>query len=107
KELDHCSISGAMVASTLSVSYDAMYSNLELSGWLKEHPNLFPIWNVLPHHTNEFIPPGELKKKMAEHKVRAITINPFSNGWDWTAESSQELLKLLNDNKIFTITTVP
>ena len=107
KELAHCSVSGAMVASTLSVTYDAMYSNLELSTWLKEHPNLFPIWNVLPHHTNEFLAPKDLKLKMAEYKIRAISINPFSNGWDWTAESSQELLKFINDNKIFTITTVP
>ena len=105
KELNHCSISGAMVSSTLSVSYDAMYSNLELSQKLKSHPNLFAIWNVLPHHTNECLPPKELKVKMDEHKIRAVTINPFSNGWDWAAESSQELLKYLNDNKIFTITT--
>lgn len=106
KELNHCSVSGAMVSSTLSVSYDAMYSNLELSQALKPHSNLFPIWNVLPHHTNECLPPKELKVKMDEHKIRAVTINPFSNGWDWTAESSQELLKYLNDNKIFTTTTV-
>src|SRR5690606_26938372 len=48
KELDHCSISGALVASTLSVSYDAMYSNLELSRALEPHPHLFAIWNVHP-----------------------------------------------------------
>lgn len=105
KALNYCSVSGAMVSSTLSVSYDAMYSNLELSRTLKSHPNLFAIWNVLPHHTNECLPPKELKIKMDEHNIRAVTINPFSNGWDWTAESSQELLKYLNDNKIFTITT--
>lgn len=105
-ELNHCSISGAMVSSTLSVSYDAMYSNLELSQKLKSYPNLFAIWNILPHHTNECLAPKELRVKMDEYKIRAVTINPFSNGWDWSAESSQELLKYLNDNKIFTITTV-
>lgn len=106
KELNHCSISGALVASTLSLSYDAMYSNLELSTNLKPYPNLFAIWNVLPHHTNECLPPAQLKQKMTEHNVRAVTIHPSSNGWDWSAESSQELMKYLNDNKIFTITTV-
>ena len=55
KALNYCSVSGAMVSSTLSVSYDAMYSNLELTKALKSHSNLFPIWNVLPHHTNEFL----------------------------------------------------
>lgn len=106
KELNHCSISGALVASTLSLSYDAMYSNLELSNSLKPYPNLFAIWNVLPHHTNECLPPAQLKQKMTEHNVRAVTIHPSSNGWDWSAQSSQELMKYLNDNKIFTITTV-
>ena len=106
KELDHCSISGALVASTLSLSYDAMYSNLELSTMLKPYPNLFGIWNVLPHHTNECLPPKELKIKMDQNQVRAVTIHPLSNGWDWSAESSQELMKHLNDHKIFTITTV-
>ena len=107
KELNHCSVSGAMVASTMSLSYDAMYSNLELSESLKVHKNLFPIWNILPHHTNEFLSPKELKVKMTEYKIKAVTIHPFSNGWDWTAESSQELLNYLNDNKVFTIVTVP
>lgn len=106
KELNHCSVSGALVASTLSLSYDAMYSNLELSNNLKPYPNLFAIWNVLPHHTNECLPPAQLKLKMTEHNVRAVTIHPNSNGWDWSAQSSQELMKYLNDNKIFTITTV-
>lgn len=106
KELDHCSVSGALVASTLSLSYDAMYSNLELSNNLKPYPNLFAIWNVLPHHTNECLPPAQLKQKMTEYNVRAVTIHPASNGWDWSAQSSQELMKYLNDNKIFTITTV-
>ena len=107
KELNHCSVSGAMVASTMSLSYDAMYSNLELSESLTAHKNLFPIWNILPHHTNEFLSPKELKVKMIEYKIKAVTIHPFSNGWDWTAESSQELLNYLNDNKVFTIITVP
>jgi len=106
KELNHCSVSGALVASTLSLSYDAMYSNLELCNMLKPYPNLFAIWNVLPHHTNECLPPAQLKLKMTEHNVRAVTIHPTSNGWDWSAQSSQELMKYLNDNKIFTITTV-
>ncbi|MBM3402711.1 MAG: hypothetical protein FJY21_10465 [Bacteroidetes bacterium] len=106
KELNHCSISGALVASTLSLSYDAMYSNLELSTNLKPFPNLFAIWNVLPHHTNECLPPAQLKQKMKEHDVRAVTIHPDSNGWDWSAASSQELMKYLNDHQVFTITTV-
>lgn len=104
-ELDHCSISGALVASTLSVSYDAMYSNLELSEALKPYPHLFAIWNVIPHQTGEFSDPQHLATLMDEHQVRAITLNPLSNGWDWTAESSIPLLEWLNNNKVLTITS--
>lgn len=105
QEMDHCSISGAMVASTLSVTYDPMYSNLELSMKIKDKPNLFPIWNVLPHGTGEFPAPNDLKTKMDEHNVRALTINPLTNAWDWSAESSTELLHWLNKYKVLTITS--
>jgi len=104
-ELDHCSISGALVASTLSVSYDAMYSNLELSDMLKPYPQLFAIWNVLPHHTGECLAPAALVAAMREHDVRAVTINPLSNGWDWRAATSEALLACLDENKILVITT--
>jgi len=46
-----------LVASTLSVAYDPLYSNLELSQWLKPHDHLFAIWNVMPHHSGEFPAP--------------------------------------------------
>jgi len=104
-ELSHCSISGALVSSTLSVSYDAMYSNLELSDKLKPHNHLFALWNVLPHYTGEFPDPQNLERRMQEHGVRAVTINPLSNGWDWTAGTSRDLLQWLNDRKILTITS--
>jgi len=107
EELDHCSISGALVAHTLSVRYDPMYMNLELSELLKSHPHLFAIWNVMPHHTGEFPEPEELGRLMKEHDVRAITLNPDTNNWDWRASHSQDLLNWLNENRILSILTVP
>ncbi len=105
KELAHCSISGAMVASTMSVSYDAMYSNLELSQMLKPYPHLFAVWNVLPHQTGECLPVAELSVAMREHNIRAVTLNPLSNGWDWREQSSEELLNWLNQNEVLVITS--
>lgn len=104
-DMDYCSIAGAMVSSTLSVYYDAMYSNLELSDRIKKYPNLFAIWNVLPHYTGEFPEPVALEGKMKEHDIRAVTICPLSNGWDWKAVTSKPLLKLLSKNKVLTIIT--
>ncbi len=105
QELDHCSISGALVASTLSVSYDAMHANLELSDALRSHPHLFAVWNVLPHQTGECLPPEALAFAMRENDVRAVTINPLSNGWDWQAATSEPLLASLNESRTLVITT--
>jgi len=104
-EMDHCSISAAMVSSTLSVQYDAMYSNLELSNQLRSYSQLFAIWNVLPHQTGEFPEPKELGVKMKEYNIRAIGIHPASNGWDWKADHCHELLKQLSETKTLTIIT--
>ncbi len=102
-EMDHCSISGALVASTMSVQYDLMHSNLELSRWLEPHDHLFPIWNVMPHHTGEFPAPQKLETLMRRHNVRAVTIHPKSNGWDWEAETGRQLLGWLSRQHILTL----
>ena len=103
EEMDHCSISGALVASTQSVSYDLMHSNLELSAWLKPYSHLFPIWNVMPHQTGEFPEPKKLARFMREHEVRAVTLYPKANAWDWQADHSQILLNWLERQRILAL----
>ena len=102
-EMDHCSISGALVASTLSVSYEPMYSNLQLSDQLKACDHLFPIWNVMPHQTGEFPEPAKLEALMRRHGVRAVTIYPKTNVWDWQADHARVLFKWLAQRRILTI----
>lgn len=105
KDMDQCSISAALVAYTQSVNYDLMYSNLELSRMIKPYPQLFPIWNVMPHQTGEFPEPAELSKRMTEHNVKAVSIHPKTNAWDWKARHCTPLFAHLSKNKILTITT--
>jgi predicted TIM-barrel fold metal-dependent hydrolase len=105
EELDHCSISGALVASTQSVYYDPHLGNLSLSNRLKEHTHLFAVWNVMPHQTGEFPAPIELGKQMKEQHVRAVSIHPGTNAWDWQADTSNELFTWLSTNKTLTIVT--
>lgn len=105
EEMDHCSVSGALVASALSVNYDLMHANLKLSAELKPYPHLFAIWNVMPHHTEEFPPPGELERLMKEHHVRALSIHPKGNAWDWKAGHCADLFEYLGKNKVLTIVT--
>ena len=103
EEMNHCSISGALVASTQSVYYDPIQSNLSLSKRLEPYPYLFAVWNVMPSSTDEFYSPAELGKQMKAHNVRAVTLFPLTNAWDWAADSSKELLNWLSINKVLTV----
>src|SRR5687768_9474515 len=91
-EMAHCSISGALVASTAQTTYDAMFENLRLLEKLKPHDHLFPIWNVHPHWTGECPEPAKLTELMDRHNVRAVTLHPAANGWRVTSPSSRPLL---------------
>ncbi|WP_353124841.1 amidohydrolase family protein [Parapedobacter pyrenivorans] len=102
-EMDHCSISGALVASVLSVTYDPMYSNLDLSSRLKPYPHLFAIWNLMPANTDEFPTPQELGVLLQEHDVRAVTVHPTGNNWDWKTPEAIELFRWLTENRVLTI----
>jgi len=98
-EMDHCSISGALVSSTQSYNYDAHTGNLQLSRQIASHDHLFPIWNVLPSHTGEFPEPAESRKQMEDHGVAAVTLHPSTNGWDWEADTSRDLLEMLEETR--------
>ncbi|WP_257668335.1 amidohydrolase family protein [Parapedobacter tibetensis] len=102
-EMEHCSISGALVASILSVTYDPMYSNLDLSRLLKPYPYLFPIWNLMPAITDEFPVTQELEILMKRHDVRAVTVHPAGNNWDWKTDEAVELFRWLESRRILTI----
>jgi predicted TIM-barrel fold metal-dependent hydrolase len=102
-DLQQCSIAGALVADTMSINYDPMWGNLRLSDALAPHPNLFPIWNVMPHHTGEFPPPEALPTLLREHGVRAIMLNHAANGWDLHSPIHHPLLAMLERERILTI----
>jgi hypothetical protein len=102
-ELDHCSIAGALVASTMSVQYDPLHANRELSAQVEPYDHLFPIWNVMPHQTGEFPKPAALEKLLRRHRVRAVTIYPFTNHWDWLAPHARDLFHCLQANGILLI----
>ncbi len=104
KEMDYCSVSAALVAYTLSANYDLHHSNLELSRMLAPYPNLFPIWNVMPHTGGEYPAPPELTGLVKENNVRAFSIMPVSNSWDWKSYASKELFDWISSNRMLVIT---
>ncbi len=95
REMEHCSISGALVQSNNSINYDPMFGNRELSAQLKPHDFLFPIWNLMPHQTGECPAPTELDRILRDYDVRAFSIHPAHNAWDWEADHAEELLAWL------------
>ncbi len=97
-EMNHCSISAAMVAHTMTVQYDPMLENLRLCDMLSEYDNLFPVWNVMPHWTGEFPGPDKLWELMETNQVKAVTVYPKTNGWDIASQYSTPLLKGLEDH---------
>jgi predicted TIM-barrel fold metal-dependent hydrolase len=103
EEMDHCSVSGALVASTQSLSYDAQFGNAKLSEAIKPFPFLHAIWNVIPHQTGEFPAPEELGRQMRDQNVRAVTLCPRSNAWDWAADHARPLLEWLAENALLSL----
>lgn len=102
-EMDYCSIAGALVAYTLSLSYDAHFSNLRLSKLVEPYPHLFPIWNLLPPGTGEFPDLSEWAALFRDHRVKAVTIHPKSNAWDWQGSYCREFFHWLSDRQMLTI----
>lgn len=103
EEMDHCSISGALVASTQSVAYEPQFGNLALSEAIRPYGHLHPIWNVMPHATGEFAAPDQLDRQMQDHNVRAVTLCPRGNAWEWEADYARELLEWLSGRKMLTL----
>ncbi|MFA9479548.1 amidohydrolase family protein [Phycisphaerales bacterium AB-hyl4] len=103
EEMDHCSISGALVTSTACTLYDPMRGNLELVETLAPYDHLFPLWNVMPHWTGEMPEPEALTALRQEYAVAAVTLSPTTNGWRIPAATSRPLLDELQRTATLTI----
>ncbi len=103
EEMAHCGIAGALVGHTQSVNYDPMHGNLALSRELAPYANLFSVWNVMPHHTGEFPAPEELPALLHAHDVRAVTVNPITNSWEFLSRHHRPLFDLLEREQLLTL----
>jgi hypothetical protein len=101
-ELAHCSISGALVASS-QVNYDCMYENRRLSAALAPHDHLFPVWDVLPHWTGECPAPAALTAELERYGVRAVSVQPKTHNFVLLSETTHPLLAELERTATLTI----
>ena len=107
EELDHCSISGALVASQAQNAYDAMLENRRLSEDLKPYDHLYPIWSVMPHWTGETPEPDDLIAELKAQDVRSVMINPSTAGWNLRGAGSRPLLQALQRERLLTHVWIP
>lgn len=102
-EMAHCSISGALVSSTLSVQYDPLHGNRALSAQLAGRPDTWACWTLLPAGTGEMPGGRPLLRLLEQHGVRAGRLHPRSNGWELESSAGRELLQTLARARLLTI----
>ena len=74
--LDYSGIDSALVYHLSAWEYDPETGNEFLMEELGGESRLRPQWVVLPHHTGEFAPPGELLDAMVSHGVLTARMFP-------------------------------
>jgi len=102
-ELDHCSISAALVCNTGQIVYDPMFENRRLLDDLAAYDWLHPLWNVYPHYLGSIPEPTKLIKEMRDSNVRAVTIHPTTDNWNPLSRPSEPLMRELEREQVLTI----
>ena len=87
REMEHCGIGEALVYHSMAKEYAPSVGNEMLLAEIAGKP-LHPCWIVMPHHTGEMPPPGELLTQMKAKGVRALRAFPAAQNFrlsDWCA----------------------
>lgn len=99
-DMDFYGIAGALVRHEQAVYYDAMHINERLTRELAgQRDRLWPCWTVMPHQFGDFPEPGDLLRRMAEHDVRALHMQPGRNGYPVCEEVLGPLAAALNPRR--------
>ena len=98
-EMAHCGISQALAYHSMAKEYAPAVGNEMLLREIEGNP-VRPCWVVMPHHTGEMPPPGELLAQMKQSGVRALRAFPALHQFrlsDWCAG---ELLDMMEESRI-------
>ena len=90
----------ALIYHSYSREYAPDVGNRKLLEEIKGHENVHPCWILLPHHTGEMPPPGELVDEMIANNVRAARVFPKTHNWSLSEWCAGNLLKALEDSGI-------
>lgn len=101
EEMHHCSIDGALVASTACLRYAPARENPRLSEQLSSHEGLFALWHAIPHWTGECPEPDQLLSQMeASGAARAVLICPALFDWNPLSIEGEPLMKTLEAERV-------
>ena len=100
RDYDYYGISAALVHHAAAVQYHQDYGNRRLLEEIAGRPRLLPQWVLLPHHTHEIAPPGELIPEMLELGVRAARICPNTHGFPVSDDICGPLLESLQEHRV-------
>lgn len=101
-KMDAYGIGKAMVYHSMAREYHPRVGNEMLTEGIKKHPQLYPVWVLMPHHTMEFPEPQDLARQMKAHGVKAVRM--FPGDWEQNYSLSEwncgALLEMLEQFRI-------
>jgi predicted TIM-barrel fold metal-dependent hydrolase len=99
-EMEWAGIHGAFVAHATAKEYDPMFGNRLLMRELKKSKRLFGVWTVMPHHTHEISPPGDLVREMKDNGIRVAKMCPRVHRYPFNLDYCGDLLEELEHQGI-------
>lgn len=102
KKMKAYGIERALVYHSMAREYNPQIGNSMLMEEIKSHPELMPVWVIMPHHTDEFPDPDKLIQGMRENNVRAVRMFPAisDHGYSLSDWNCGELFNMLEEHKI-------
>ena len=97
RKMAYYGIGRALACHSLAANYRPIYGNALLTEEIKDIPNLFPVWVVMPHHTGEFPDPAELREEMKANDIRLVMYPPDEHNFsEWYAGELFNMLEECN-----------
>jgi len=99
-KMDLYGIDKALAYHFAAKEYEAKAGNASLAEEIKDTPNLYPVWVVMHHHTDEFYTPPELIELLRQKNIRAVKIYPYTAQFSVEKWNCGELFSALEKNKV-------
>lgn len=87
RKMVYYGIQKALVYHAMAREYNPELGNRRLMEEIKDYPQLYPVWVVMPHHTCEFPQPEKLRDQLRENGIRAVRMFPGVSDQNYSIDS--------------------